>query len=84
VYLQRTIPQKEEISQLLAQFPLTSFILSCLTTRGSAAAVSGKTRFNNQSDGWQKRAAHTRAAGGRLQPLVRPLTLVKDAPDFKR
>lgn len=27
-------------------------IYRCLTACGSAAAVPGKTRFNNQSDGW--------------------------------
>ena len=48
-----------------------------LTARGSAAADSGKTHDANQNETRAKRPTHTRAEGGRLQPLVGRVLWIK-------
>lgn len=40
-----------------------------ITARASAATDSGKTRYANQNETQAGCATHTRAEGGRLQPL---------------
>ena len=54
------------------------------TVRGSAAADSGKTRHTNQNQTQARCATHTRAEGGRLQPLVMRHSQVHYFPSLRR